>query len=667
MRRLCGPSIRFSALRKFLAYPILVASLVALSLTGVASAQQQAVPANTGSVPHLKHIFVILFENHSYADLMYENDVPYIHYLARTYGLATQYYGVTHPTVPNRVGLWSGQGSHLSDSVNRDTLSYPTLINQLAARHISWGAYYQHSESSTSANPTYNYDQNSTLTLFKDIANSPSLMANLHPLAQLTTALQTGKGVPSFVYIGPNFIHNMHGSYRFTPTTGQFNFQGAGAGGGVGVGGVADTSLEATGDQFLQTWVSRIVHSKVWHSGPSAIFFAYDENNYDASMPQNYYYVSNQGVAGAPVYPAGTDLSSKAFPFPGGVLGGGRSLALVITNVTGHVVSDQQYNEYSILRTIEQSWHLPYLGAAAAPGVVSMSAFFHGGGPPAAPRSPDQAMAVGGGYPEALQGTPVATASPPVAVTSADAVVTPMTDPYLMEFTSHQAAATLTITERAPGALANPLKITITSPSSGVTFDLGSVPVGSTFVPSPDDSGTYFAPATVAPTAVTVPVHYESSKVTSTAYLTGMRLNVSGNVAAGPVTAEVTSGGTSLGTVTLATVGRPAPASNRATLLAPVVHSGSVSFPFVPMAGVPARDGYLLEIDGVDPMTNSSTSNEFFLATTSVSGPLVSNAMARLTGLGGKLYWVRVRPLRGGTSSWSGVQTFTAHSVSNLP
>ena len=652
-------------LRRFLGYPILIAALVAASLTGIASAQQGA-PGSPTSVPHLKHIFVILFENHSYADLMYENDVPYIHYLARTYGLATEYYGVTHPTVPNRVGLWSGRGVHLTDSVKRGSLSYPNLIDQLTAAHISWGAYYQHTESSTSAHPVYNYDQSSTLTLFSDIANSSARLAHLHPLRDLATELRTGRGLPSFVYIGPNFIHNMHGSYRFSPTTGQFNFQGAGPGGGVGVAGVADSSLEAVGDQFLQTWVTRIIDSSAWHSGPSAIFFAFDENNYDASMPQNYYYVANQGVAGAPVYPAGVDLSSKTYPFPGGVLGGGRTLAIVITNVAGHLVSDQQYNEYSVLRTIEQSWNLPYLGRAAAPGVVSMYAFFHGGGAESPARNVMQPVAVGGGYPEAITGTPTTTAAPPAATTSATLTVRPMTDPYLMEFTSGQAAAALQITELKPGALANPLTLTITSPSTGVTFDPRSVPVGSTFVPSPDDNGTYFAPATVAPTTVTIPVHYQSSKVDSTAYVTGLQLDVSGNVSAGPVQVMVSSGTTRLGPVTIATVGRPA-AGSTATLLAPIIHTGSVAFPFVPVAGIPARDGYLLEIDGVDPMTDSSTSNEFFLATTSVSAPLVSNALAGLTGLGGKLYWVRVKPLRGGPSSWSAVQTFTARSLSLLP
>ncbi len=665
MRRIHSLLPRFATARRFLAYPILIASVVALSFTGVASAQQAASNSPT-SVPRLQHIFVILFENHSYADLMYENDVPYIHYLARTYGLATQYYGVTHPTVPNRVGLWSGRGVHLTDSVRRDSLPYPNLIDQLTANHISWGAYYQHTESSTSAHPVYNYDQSSTLALFQDIANSPSRMAHLHPLRDLATELRTGKGLPSFVYIGPNFIHNMHGSYRFTPGTGQFNFQGAGTGGGVGVAGIADSSLEKVGDQFLQTWVSRIIRSKVWHAGPAAIFFAFDENNYSASMPQNYYYVANQGVAGAPVYPAGVDLSSKTFPFQGGVLGGGRTLALVITNVTGHVVSNQQYNEYSILRTIEQSWHLPYLGRAAAPGVVSMYAFFHGGGAPTPPRSLMQPVPVGGGYPEAITGTPSIAAAPPVPTVTPTAVVQPMTDPYLMEFTSNQAAATLVIKERTPGAIANPLTVSIASPSRGVTFAPSSVPVATTFVPSPDDSGTYFAPATVTSTAVSIPVHYRSSKVDSTAYVTGLRLDLSGNVSPGPVQATVTSGGTSFGTVTIGTVGKPE-AGAAPTLLAPIVHAGSVAFPFVPTAGVPARDGYLLEIDGVDPMSDSSTSNEFFLATTSVSGPLVSNAMARLTGLGGKLYWVRVRPLRGGPSSWSGVQTFTAQSLSNLP
>ncbi len=617
-------------------------------------------------VPYLCHVFVIMFENHSYADLTYESDLPYIHQLARTYGLATQYYGVTHPTVPNRVGFWSGRGRTLTDSVKNNSLSYPNLIDQMSAHGISWGAYYQHSESSTNAHPVYNYLHNSTLMLFKDIARSPARLAHLHPLPDLTPALRSGR-LPQFTYIGPNFVTNMHGT--FTPGATQFNFQGAGLGGAVGGAGQHDAYLETRGDNFLHTWIPQILHSPAWHQGPAAIFFCFDENNYDASMPQNYYYVSNSGVAGSQIVPAGTHVSGPTgFNFPGGVLGGGRSLAIVITNTARHVVSKQQYNEYSILRTIEQSWHLGYLGHAASPGVISMGAFFHGGGAPTPAPNPLRPTVVGGGYPVALNGTPVTRAAPVTTVTGPSAVLRPDSNPHLTDFTDHQAGATLKINELSPGALHGDLTLKILSPASGVSFSAQSNPAATTFVPSADDSGVMFAPSTVTPTTVTIPVASPSSKVTSTAYITGLMVDVASGVPAGAVRVQVSSGATVEGTVTVGTVGRPQ-AGPRPVLLAPVVHAGSVAFPFVAPASAPRGAHYEIEVTGSAPTSRAITvgTNQFFLGITTVAGPVLADSMAQLTNLAGKEYWVRVREMGSSNGAWSGPRTFTVRVPGSLP
>ena len=600
-------------------------------------------------MPYLCHAFVVMFENHSYADLMYEHGLPYIHMLARRYGLAANYYGVTHPTIPNRVGFWSGQGSHLTDSVNNASLPYRNLIDQLNQHHISWGAYYQHTETSTAAHPTYDY-KNSTLMLFKDIASSPSDLTHFHHLRTLGGALRSGH-VPQFTYIGPNFITNMHGTSRNVP--GQYNFQGAGPGGSVGAAGAQDAYLETQGNNFLATWIPRILHSPAWHQGPAGIFFFFDENNYDASMPQNYYYVSNTGVAGAPVYPAGTPLSGpgsgKTFPFGGGVLGGGHTLALVVSNTARHVVSHVQYNEYSVLRTLEQSWHLPYLGAAGAAGVVSMSAFFHGGTPPAPP-PPIVAELTKGGYPESLAGTGAGQAAPPSSSRSPYGVLAATTDPYLRAVTDRQAAATVVFREASKGVLTG--SVTISLATGGVTFSRSSRPVGSTFVPSPDDSGVEFAPSTVSSQQVTVPVATVSG-YPSEAIFTGLRLDVRTS-SVGPIRAAVSSGGKALGTVTLGTVARP-PRGRVPVMLAPVVQSGSVVPAFVPAAGARRHQRYEIEISGTNPLMTAPP-NQRFYATTSFTAPVVPAPLAELTALGGKQYWVRVRALDGG---WSRPATFS--------
>src|SRR5258708_38891536 len=51
---------------------------------------------NSG-VPHYQHIVEIMMENTSYATIIGNSNAPQINALADRYGLATNYFGVTHP------------------------------------------------------------------------------------------------------------------------------------------------------------------------------------------------------------------------------------------------------------------------------------------------------------------------------------------------------------------------------------------------------------------------------------------------------------------------------------------------------------------------------------------------------------------------------------------
>ncbi len=658
--------------RRLLVYPLLVFALAALGAGGAVAAQQNASSSANG-VPHLRHVFVIMMENHSYSDIMYEHDVPFIHYLARTYGLATQYYGITNPSSPDRVGLLSGTTANLElPNVSGHGLTQNNLIEQLISHHISWGNYYQHNRFSTAANPVYDYTTGTSTTpppgtffRFKDLATDPTLLDHFHPLRVLGQQLASSKpgAVPQFVWIRPNSIGNMEGGFR---TPGQFTFQGAGPGGA----GSVDAALEQGGNNFLATIVPEILNSKAWHSGPSAIFIQFDETSYDASMPQNGFWASNYTLAaGSPTVAAGTVLGGVTrFPFPGGVDGGGHALALVITNTARHVVSSVPYNEYSVLRTIEQGFGLPYLGHAGSPGVHSMAAFFHGGTGAAQSHPQPTAMlpTLSSNYQVALAATPVTTAAgPSTTTTSGVATVSATSDPYFAASTSDQAATTVTIKELKSGVITKNLTFRLVS-STGVRFSTYSSPVGTTALANPSDTGTEFAPSVVSSTEVTLPVA-QTSTTPSTAVVTGLLVNVPSTYAAGPVTAAVSSNGVSLGTVTLGTVGRPEAAPRQPAMMAPVVLEGQVAFPFVAPQDATPNALYTIEIEGVNPVTLSGPDrNQFFAARTHATSPVVGDATAELTALAGKQYWVRAQlgNQPGAGSDWSAPATFAALTVS---
>lgn len=640
-------------------FKALVALSITLTATGFAGLSPQVHATASKSrktvIPHFRHVFVIVMENHSYHDLMNENDVPYLHHLARQYGLATEYYGVTNPSVGDRVALLSGttSGTELPHSGSTG-LTQQNIIDQLSAHHLSWGAFYQHSRLSTSANPTYRYQEgHSTYLRFQDIANSPGRISHFHPLRGLSTALASNN-VPNFVWLSPNSMSNMEGGYR---SPGQFTFQGAGPGGATS----ADSSLERGGNNFLKTWIPRITGSKAWHHGHNAIFIAFDETSYDASMPTSGYWLSHTGVAGSPVIPAGTNLSGNSrFLFPGGVDGGGHSLSLVITNHPHHVVSSTPYNEYSILKTIEASWHLGYLGHAASSGVHAMSAFF--GRPTKIHKTPDVKVGTMAGYDTYLKNTPVVAKgiTPQFHSSTSAADISTTSTPYFAQGVANQIGSTVKIKENNIGVLSGSLTVTLMSPSSksGVHFSLSSDPVASTQVANPSSQAVQFAPSSVSSSMVRIPV-VTSGNVPATGIITGLALRVSPNAKSGSVVATVASHGKVLGTVTLGTVGKPRPGLVP-EMMAPVVLNHRMAFPFVEpvtRSKKKKKNTVRVRIEGQYPTSKTNDSNQYATFTTKTNVPVVSDSAALLTSQAGKQYWVDARQHKNRT--WSSALTFS--------
>src|ERR1700737_3442615 len=111
-------------------------------------------PVATRPPFQLKHIFYIMMENHD-ANQIFGNtaDAPYLNQLANSYGVATRYFGVTHPSLPNYLAAISGSsqgvfddcvaGANVICSGVAHLFNVPTLVDQLEAHHLTWKAYMQ--------------------------------------------------------------------------------------------------------------------------------------------------------------------------------------------------------------------------------------------------------------------------------------------------------------------------------------------------------------------------------------------------------------------------------------------------------------------------------------------------------------------------------------------
>ena len=85
------------------------------------------------------HVFLIVMENRSYSQAI---SSPYMSQLATRYGAATDYHGISHPSLPNYLALTSGSTWGIADD-GYHALPAGGLGAQLTNAGISWRAYME--------------------------------------------------------------------------------------------------------------------------------------------------------------------------------------------------------------------------------------------------------------------------------------------------------------------------------------------------------------------------------------------------------------------------------------------------------------------------------------------------------------------------------------------
>ena len=346
-------------------------ALVALAL-GTLLFAAVAAADTPRSAGHLKHVFVIVLENHSMNGVIGDPNAPHITALANEYGVAAAYYGVTHPSQPNYVAMIAGDNFGINNDHETNRYDAPNLVDQLESAGHTWDAYMESLPSvgytgdfwPSSSSPLY-ASKHDPFVLFNDIRDNPARLAHIKPYTDLAADLNgPEQSIPDVSFIVPNQCHDMHGGVNAAVAPDGSD--------GSPCPYANDAGLKQKADAFVQQAVGTIMSSKAW-SGNSAIFIVADESDF-ANDPSTGYWADTSGCCDSPVLPAGDPAVSSTWP--GGTYGGGLTPAIVITtNGPRHFVSQTPYNHYSLLTTIEQNWHLGYLGHAGdtAGGVLPMT------------------------------------------------------------------------------------------------------------------------------------------------------------------------------------------------------------------------------------------------------------------------------------------------------
>jgi phospholipase C len=162
------------------------------------------------SLPAFKHVFVVVEENNNYSSVIGNSSMPYLNSLANTYGLATQYYADTHPSIGNYFMLTTGKIITNNDSFT-GTVTADNVVRHLLTAGKTWKSYEESLPYAGYIQPdTGNYARrHCPLSYFSDVVNSSSEKLNLVPFTEFSSDLASGH-LPSYSFITPNLCNDAH-------------------------------------------------------------------------------------------------------------------------------------------------------------------------------------------------------------------------------------------------------------------------------------------------------------------------------------------------------------------------------------------------------------------------------------------------------------------------
>src|SRR5213596_350929 len=163
-----------------------------------------------GGGPSFNHVYIVVEENTDYASVIGSSSMPYLNGLAQQYGLATQYYANTHPSIGNYFELATGQIITNNDSYST-IVTVDNIVRQLLAAGKTWKSYAEDlpSVGFTGATSGGYARKHNVFALLSDVVNDATQVQNLVPFTQFATDLANGT-LPDFVNIVPNLCNDAH-------------------------------------------------------------------------------------------------------------------------------------------------------------------------------------------------------------------------------------------------------------------------------------------------------------------------------------------------------------------------------------------------------------------------------------------------------------------------
>src|SRR6476660_718004 len=163
-----------------------------------------AATVTANGVPRPDHVVVVVEENHAYNSIIGSSSAPYINSLAGQGALFTQSYGVTHPSEPNYLALFSGSTQGLTDDSCPHTYSTANLGQELTAAGLSFTGYSESMPSNgyTGCSSGSYYRKHNPWVNFTNVPASSNLTFASFPT--------TYSSLPTVSFVIPNQLDDMH-------------------------------------------------------------------------------------------------------------------------------------------------------------------------------------------------------------------------------------------------------------------------------------------------------------------------------------------------------------------------------------------------------------------------------------------------------------------------
>jgi phosphatidylinositol-3-phosphatase len=153
----------------------------------------------------------VVEENTNYASVIGNSSMPYLNGLAQQYGLATQYYADTHPSIGNYFMLTVGDTISNNDSYSRPLVTEDNVVRELLRAGKTWKSYAESIPNAGYTGPDVGLyaRRHNTLALVADVVNDSMQAKNLVPFSQFNTDLSQNT-LPNYAFIVPNVCNDAH-------------------------------------------------------------------------------------------------------------------------------------------------------------------------------------------------------------------------------------------------------------------------------------------------------------------------------------------------------------------------------------------------------------------------------------------------------------------------